>query len=527
VSYEHIAATSSSSGSVDLEDPITLEVLWGGLVAIVSEISTTLRRTAFSSILRETNDYCVVLLDREGRLVAQNDTAPSFLYTLSVTTRHALQRWPADEWAPGDVVITNDPWIATGHVNDLTVITPCYRNGKLIGFVGSIAHAADIGGIMWSGEAADVFEEGLFLPLLKLREKGQDVKPIWEILGANVRTPDLVFGDLRAQILANEFGAHRLGEFLDGHGVADYGVLTATIQRRSEQALRQKIETLADGTYHHTVTLDGLDDPITIRAAVAIRGSDIFVDYAGSSAQVAYGVNCVLNYTTAYTVFALQCILFPDLPCNDGCFRPLHVTAPEGCILNPRPPAAVGARHNTGHHVHGALFGALAPVMPYGVMAVCPTGYCVVLAGPHERTGRFSTVTFIAGGWGARASSPGHPALSFPPNAANTPLELLEHEAPIAFMEKRLRPGTGGAGAQRGGDGQRVVFRVVGASPIRMSTITQRVDHPAEGVLGGEPGATGAITINGEPVRPQGVNTLHPGDVVEILTGGGGGFGRA
>jgi N-methylhydantoinase B len=508
-------------------DPITLEVLWGGLISIVREISATLLRTAFSSLVRETNDYCVVLLDRQGRLVAPNDTAPSFLFTLPVTTQHALRKWSVEEWQPGDVVITNDPWLATGHVNDFTVITPIFRENILIGFVGSIAHTPDIGGRIWGASAFDVHEEGLMLPLLKLCTKGQDVEAIWEILRANVRVPGLMEGDLRAQILANQVGVRRVVEFLDENGVHDYNSLTTVIQGRSEQAVRETISSIPDGAWEYTIRADGLNGPTIIHVTVTVKGSEIFVDYTGSSSQQPQGVNSPLNYTIAYTVFPLQSVLFPDVPCNDGCFRPLHVTAPEGSVVNVLRPAAVGGRHITGHLLHGAVFGALAQVIPEQVMAVCPGCYDLILYGPHSRTGRFCTVTFIAGGRGARASYPGYSALSFPPNLANTPLEIMEQEAPIVFGEKSLRRGSGGAGLHRGGDGQRVVFQVVGESSIWLSTLTQRIQYPAAGLLDGSPGATGSILINSDrPVVPQGLNLLQPGDTVTVETPGGGGFGR-
>ena len=510
-----------------IDDPVALDVLWNGLISVVSEVSTTLIQIAFSTLVREVHDYTVVIMDKKGRLAFQDDTAPSFLYTLPITTQHALRKWPLRDWKPGDVILTNDPWLATGHLNDITVITPVFRANEVVGFVGSIAHTADIGGVMWSTAGRDVFEEGLFLPLTKIRDGGENVTPLWEIIEANVRVPKLVVGDLRGQVLANDQGARRIVEFLDENGVDDFEVLTEAVQARAEQALRRRIDELPDGEHRFVFELDGRDQPIQIDTTIRINGSDIVVDFSGTSPQVEYGVNSVYNYTAAYTLFTLQCVLFDDVPCNDGCFRPFRIIAPRGSVLNPRRPAAVAGRHSIGHHTHVGVFGALAEVLPDRVMAPSSTPYALVMNGPHPRTGSFSTIIFIAGAWGARFDRDGHSALSWPPPVANTPLEMLEQEAPIAFVGKRIRQGSGGSGRYKGGNGLDLSFKVLGNDPISLAAITNRTSKPTPGLQQGGPGAVGSVTVNGNALTLEGIVTLRPGDLVRIETPGAGGFGRA
>ena len=506
-------------------DPVTLEVLWGGLISIVNEMAATLLRTAFSTIVREGDDYCIVLMDRLGRSVAQTDTVPSFIAACPVTVQHALKRWPLEEWAPGDVVVTNDPWLATGHLDDCTIITPIFRRDELIGFIASVVHAADIGGKTWGGKAYEIYEEGLHLPLLKICVEGRDVAPIWEILAANVRVPDVVLGDWRAQITANGVGVRKVVEFLDENEVADFDGLAAVIQARSEQALRAAIAEIPDGTYDYSHTADAAGTPMTIQARLTVDGSDIHVDYAGSSPQQRLPINSVPNYTYAYTAFPLKCVLSPDVPNNDGSFRPVHVTAPSGSVLNPSKAASVGSRHCVGHLLHGVLFGALAQAIPDRVNAMSGQAFFVALSGQGKH-GPFSTMFACNGGMGARRNAPPHSATPYPHNASNTGVELLENQLPIVYEEQRLLRGSGGSGPHRGGDGQRVAFRIVGDAPIGLSVLTMRAEYPAEGFCGGGPGATGSVRVGAaRPFNIDDINVLDPGDRVELETPGGGGFG--
>src|SRR5262245_50081610 len=282
---------------------------------------------------------------------------------------HFLTAFPADTLRPGDVLVTNDPWKTSGQLNDISVVTPAFRGDRLIGFFGNTCHAMDIGGRGLSADANEVFEEGLFIPITKLYEEGRPNEELFRLLGANVRAPYEGLGDVHAQVAGNQVGMDRLVEYLDEFGLEDLEELGREILTRSEGAARRAIAALPDGEFEQTIRTDGLDEPITIACKVIVKGDHVTVDYAGSSPQVDRGMNVVLNYTAAYTSYALKCAIWPEVPHNDGSFRPLTVTAPEGSILNPRWPGAVAARHIVGHFLPHAVFGALAPVVPDRILA--------------------------------------------------------------------------------------------------------------------------------------------------------------
>src|SRR6266550_8505396 len=346
-------------------DPITLEVLWSRLITIADEAATALVRTAFSTIVRESNDFSLVLTDAQGDSVAENSGGiPSFVGILPRTIRHMLALRPVRVWRPGDSMITNDPWLATGHLPDATLVSPIHYRGRVIAFVGSVAHLPDIGGAMWSADCRTVFEEGLRIPPMLFLAKGTMNAILRTIIEANTRVPEQVIGDLYAQVAAHEVCAHRLIEFLDDVGVIDFGKLGGEIKRRAETAMRTAIKAVPDGTYTGELIADGIDTPVMLRAAVTVRHSEIMVDYGGTSPQVTGGINCVMNYTYAYSAYPIKCALDPFTPRNEGSYRPITVAAPEGSIVNPRFPAAVGARHLIGHLLSGVMFLALAEAIP-------------------------------------------------------------------------------------------------------------------------------------------------------------------
>ena len=331
-------------------DPITLEILWSRMVAIANEAAATLVRTAFSTIVYETHDYTCMLLDRNGDSLAQSSrSAPSFIGTLPATIKHFLRWFPPETLEPGDVLLTNDPWMGTGHTPDMNVVTPIFRNGTLVGFAGGVSHVVDIGGIPYSAGAADVYEEGLRIPPCKLYVKGERNKLLFDLFEYNTRAPEQVIGDIEALVTANAMGAQRLLDLMQDEEIDDLTPLAATIQAISEQAMRTALKTIPDGEYRHEVRLDGFEQQLLVKAHVRVNGGEIWIDYEGSSPQVRRGINSVLPYTYAYTAFGVKSLLDPETPNNQGAFRPIHVTAPAGCFLNPVPPAPVSARNLTGH----------------------------------------------------------------------------------------------------------------------------------------------------------------------------------
>ncbi|MBE0701580.1 MAG: hydantoinase B/oxoprolinase family protein, partial [Afipia sp.] len=326
-------------------DSILLEVLWNRLLSIVDEQAAALMHSSFTTVVREAGDLSAGVFDVQGSMLAQAVTGtPGHINTMANCVRnHVVPRFPIDMLQPGDTLITNDPWAASGHLFDLTVVTPVFYQGRGVAWFASTCHAVDIGGLTIGGDATEVFEEGLAIPLMKLFKAGKPNDDLFDILRANVRVPDQVVGDLYAQEAGNSVGARKLIEMLDEYHLPDLDELSPLILDRTETALRDAIEKIPNGVYRSSVVVDGFDDPITIQCAVTINDRDVAVDYSGTSPQIKRGINVVMNYTHAYTTYTLMCAIAPNIPNNEGAFRPIAVSAPDGCILNCRRPAPVGA----------------------------------------------------------------------------------------------------------------------------------------------------------------------------------------
>lgn len=506
-------------------DPVTLETLWTRFISITDEAAAGLVRTSFSTVVRESNDYAAVLLDRDSQLVAQfSQSIPSFICTLPATVRHFLQVFPRGDLKKGDVLLTNDPWLGTGHLPDINVAMPIFKGQQLVGFSGTVAHSPDIGGRLRSPSTPEIYQEGLRIPPAKLMSEGVTNELLVDIIRNNVRVPNQVLGDLWAQVAANRIIGQRLVETLDDTD-CDLATVGTEMQLRAETAMRDAIRALPDGTFENEVTVDGFVEPVTIRCRVDINEDTMHVDYTGSSPQLEKAINVVPIYTFAYTAYALKCLLAPTIPNNEGSFRPITTSAPLGSILNPQFPAAVSARAMTGHVVPVAVMGALAPITRERVRA--PSGsplWCVHLSG-QECGRRFTSTFFLNGGQGAGAKGAGLPTLSFPSNLSNTPIEVIESQAPVRVVERSLRRGTGGNGFHRGGDGQAFEFIVLADAPVTVSFMADRLKTAAPGMEGGGPGATGRVLIDGSPVDPREPLLAEPGARLRLETPGGGGFG--
>lgn len=512
-------------------DPVGLEILWRRLVAIADEAAATLVRTSFSPIVRESNDYSCVIFDAAGQAIAENTVGiPSFNAILSRTLAHFLRRRPAEAWRPGDVGITNDPWLASGHLPDITVLAPVFHGDRLVAWTGSIAHMADIGGTLWSADTTDVFEEGLRIPPMLLFEAGRLNEALVAVLQANVRLPDQVAGDVTAQVSAGETAARRLRELLDETGIGDFEALSRAVCGRAEAAMRRAIAAVPDGTYRSALDTDGTpDEPVHLEAAVTVRGDAIDVDYAGTSGQVRHGLNTVFNYTEAYTCYPLKCALDPLTPRNEGSYRPIRVRAPEGSILNPRARAPVHARQLVGHCLCALLYDALAPVLPDRVIAdsgSAPT-LRVVIAGTGIGGRPFTSILFLNGGMGARPAADGLACTCFPSNVVCGSMEIVEATAPLRIWRKEFARDSGGAGRFRGGLGQEMALELLSPSPATLSLFVDHRRHPARGILGGGPGAVSCVLWNGrEDGFPlKGRSQLAPGDRISVRYPGGGGYG--
>ena len=512
-------------------DPIELEICWQSLIATVNEQARALQRSAFSPIVREAGDLANAVFDRRGRMVAQAVTGtPGHINSLAMAVANILEEYPIDSLEPGDVLITNDPYKTAGQLLDVTVLVPAWRDGRLIALFGSTIHHTDVGGYGIGAGGRDVFEEGLWIPIVKLMKAGERNDDVWKFILSNVRQPDHMAGDLHAQIASGEVGAQRLATLCDRHELADIEDLADEIITRSEEATRAGIRDLRAGRYESSALLDLADgSEIEIRCALIVDAETgtITVDYTGSSEASRWGINVVRNYTHAYTTFAVRSVLSPDIPNNHGSLAPIELIAPEGSIVNARSPQPCTARHVVGMFLPNALLKALAQVRPDGAMAEGSGAvWTMQVSGNHDDGSPFITAMFTyAGGVGARASKPGLSACSYPTGVAAVPIEVVEASAPIRFSTKALRDGSGGAGAQTGGLGQTIEFTVDTTRPWELNAVTSRLAHAPEGIFGGEPGETGAFLVNGEPVRTQARITLQPDDVVTLRLPGGGGYG--
>jgi N-methylhydantoinase B len=513
---------------VDLNDPIAIQVLWSRLIAIADRADIVLGRTAFSPIVRESHDYVTVLLDENCRSLAQCSQAiPSFIGCLPVAARAMVDRFGPESLEDGDVLITNDVRIGTGHKPDITIITPIFRRGRIVAYGGSVAHMPDIGGKPLSPDAVDLVEEGIGLPILKLFRAGEPNTDVFEIIAASVRLPDEVLGDIQSQVAANQVMSEELLEFLAEYRLDELTALSGAVHTRAERAMRDAIEALADGTYRDEIWLDGFDQKILVRAALTVAGSAIHVDYTGSSDEVAYGVNVVENYRYAHTAYALKCVLDPETPNNDGSFRPITDYAPEGSILNPYPYAACNARNLVGHAIPSLIFKVLEQVVPSRIQADSGGGpiWSINCFGRDEHGRPFVGLQFFHGGQGGRDGQAGNDVLSFPSNCRTVPIEIYERVVPILIEKKELIPDSGGDGAFRGGLGQHVILKNISSNPVNAYVFTEHVKNAPFGVAGGSAGAAGSLKLDGGEIFAKGRLVLEPGARLEMRTPGGGGWG--
>jgi len=509
-------------------DPISIEVQWSRLISIMDEVDIALVRTSFSTIVGEIRDFAVIMLDRHGRSVAQSQlSSPAFTVTMPATTKHLLAAFPAETLEPGDVLITNDPWLGSGHLPDLSIVTPVFEGRQLVGFMGCVAHIADIGGRLDFFDARDLYEEGFRIPPSKLFEAGKENRQLFRLLAANVRVPDMVLGDVKAICGAEALGAARLTEFLgDYGGAAGFQALADEILDRSDAAMRAAIAKLPDGEWGYALDADGYRTPLHIQVTVTKTGDRVHVDYTGSSRQFPdASINCVTNITFADTYYPLKCSLTPDLPNNEGLFRAVTISAPEGSVFNTTMPSAVKSRSKSSFHIHVAIYGALQKALPDRIQAGSGSFWAITLHGTHPDDGSVFNVHILPnGGKGATPRTDGLCTVAFPYNGTVTPAEITENQAPILVRYKRLVPDSGGPGVRRGGLGQEIALEVTGDRPIIASLRPDKVRHPPPGIAGGAPGMAGAYSLNGAAVAvvPQ---TLSPGDVYRMRLPGGGGWG--
>jgi N-methylhydantoinase B len=512
-------------------DGISLGIVHGRLMSAVDAAAVTLVRTAYSHIIRDAKDFAVGLLDADCSILSQStQSIPVFLGGMARTASEMVAY--VDALAPGDILVTNDPWIGSGHLPDVNMLIPVFDGVELIGYVLVIAHMADIGGRLLGTEAFDLYEEGFQIPVMHVARDGHVVEVVLELIRRNVRVPDQVMGDLEAMVAAGHVAAAGLRALARDPDVPDLRNVARELSRRGEVAMRQAIRQLKPGTYRaaQLVERGGDLDPVEIKVEITVdtEAGSIAVDWSGTSPQGRTSHNATAGYTRAYTGYALKCLLAPAAPFTGGIFAPLEVVVPEGSALGSRRPAAVGARHVVGQSTTSIVLDALAESMPEAVIAQCGSPRPFITLAGSEASGRPFTLPILAmGGFGGRARSDGPSALPFPTNTEAVPVEVLEAASPLQVVEKELAVDSGGAGAHRGGLGQRVRVRAL-TPAVRVSAIASRTLYPACGIFGGADGSPTRISIvtpAGHRREVTGEDRLEEGDELVIESPGGGGYG--
>ena len=513
----------------DAIDPISLEIQWQRLIAIMDEIDFATVKTSFSTIVGESRDFACILVDRNGNSLCQSRfSPPNFCVVLPRTARRLLEAYPLESLQEGDVLCTNDPWIGTGHLPDYVLLTPVFHQGAPVAFMGTVAHLADVGGHRGDIEAYDVFTEGIRIPPAKIYAAGQANAFLFDVIGQNCRVPELVLGDIRAIVGTHQIGIRRLREFLLDYAMDDLATLARVIHRRSEALMRSRIQALPDGAYEFGLDIDGYVERVHLHAVVRIAGDDVYVNYAGTSPQTRLGsINCVYNTTFASTMYPFKCALAPQIPNNQGLFQPIHVAAPRGCILNCDFPYPVQARAKTTNNINQVLFGAVWPLLGAHAQAGSGSIWPFSVHGEAEGYGSFSVSCLPHGGRGAMRELDGMPPIAFPHNSSVTPVEIMETQAPILIRHKEYRVDSAGAGRRRGGIGQRITFRNIAATPIQARVRPDKMFCHPPGLDGGAPGVVGEVRWNGQSLTRFPPLEMQPGDEIELLMPGGGGFGPA
>jgi N-methylhydantoinase B len=515
-------------------DPITLEILWRRLISVVDEADGAVARTAFSSLLRDAHDYTCMFTDKKGRELAQGSFAtPGQSGAMALGIKNLVNTLPLDEYKPGDAFITNDPWALAGHLNDICVMSPIFYKDRVTAFTACVFHHSDIGGRV-SSDNHDVYEDGLFIPMVKLYDGGVLNKAVMEMIRWNVRTPDEVTGDIRSQIAANHVCEEKIIQMLDEYKMDGLDDLADEIIGRTEGSMRKAIQKVPDGMYRAEGIVEQMEgkDDVVIKVSVQVSGSDITVDLDGSSPQVDWGGNVVYNFTFAYVHMAMKSMFDPDIPNNDGCAAPITMKAPEGSVVNCNFPAAVAARMQIGHFLTEIIYRAMANALPGRVIAGSggTPATMNVFYGKRNDGRSWHSVIIRGGGMGASATNDGYYDFIFPANGANTPVEIFESDTPLIVEKREILTDSGGPGKMKGGLGRRVVFKApddeyAPLPPVNLGIQSGRFRYPPEGLFGGKHGSRAQFLINGKPGNPYGLTQFGPGDVVVMDAAGGGGFG--
>ncbi len=513
---------------------IDYQIMWNRLIAVVEEQATTLIRTAFSTSVREAGDLSAGLFDRRGRMIAQAVTGtPGHVNAMAESVTHFIREIGALNMFEGDVYMTNDPWMGTGHLHDITVVSPVFRAGRHIGFFACTAHVVDIGGRGFGPDGTEVFEEGLLIPIMKFAERGVVADVLIKLVRANVRAPDQVVGDMYSLAACNAAGERRLQAMLDEFALDEIDGLADYIISASRDATRAAIAALPRGRFENTMQVDGYDAPVHMQVALEIAADRVSADFAGTSGMSKFGVNCPEVYTRAYACYGLKCAIAPQVPNNSGSLEPFEITAPEGSILAAKRPAAVSVRHVMGHLVPDVVLGALHKAIPgqvpaEGASALWNIQISARASDAASGLPSAEVLMFNSGGTGARPCVDGLSATAFPSGVSTMSVEATEHVGPITVWRKELWANSGGAGRQRGGLGQIIEIEPRAGYDFYFNAMFDRVHHPARGREGGQDGAPGRVALtDGTALRAKGRQLVKNGQRLRLCLPGGGGYGPA
>ncbi len=515
---------------------VSSQVMWNRLISVVEEQAQALIRTAFSASVREAGDLSAGVYDTKGQMLAQAVTGtPGHVNAMADAIAHFIRRIGYDNIFEGDVYITNDPWEGTGHLHDITVVTPTFYRGNHVGFLGCTAHIVDIGGRGFGADANSVYEEGLHIPIMKFAERGEVDKTLINIVRSNVREPDQAIGDFYALATCNEIGHRRLVDMMDEFNLSQLDDIAEFILENSRRATLERIAALPRARAEGEMTIDGYSHPVNLKVSLDIRDDRILCDFAGTSGLDKKGINVPLVYTKAYACFALKCAIAPEIPNNAASLAPFEISAPVNSIVNAVHPAPVALRHVIGHMIPDAVYDALDKILPNTVPAEGAGTLCNFQLSLRPRTDkpasqtavRAEVLTFNSGGSGARPQSDGLNATAFPSGVMTMPVEATEHTGPIIIWRKELRPDSGGAGKYRGGLGQYMEVGATEDHEFDFSAMFDRVEHPARGRQGGKNGATMRIQRDdGKPMKGKGKQFVPAGHIVKLAMPGGAGYGK-
>ena len=517
---------------IDDKNNIQNQVMWNRLLSVVEEQGQTLVRTAFSPIVRECGDISAGVFDLEGRMMAQAVTGtPGHVNSMAESVRHFINHFPLNTMNEGDIFITNDPWMGTGHLNDFVLTTPCFKDNKIVGLFSCTSHLTDIGGLGVGPDATDIHMEGLYIPMLKLADRGVMNKTLLKLVSQNTRQPVETEGDVYSLAACNDIGCKRLVEMMNEFEIDDLKNLSDFIYDKSLSAVENEIKKIPNGVYENLMMIDGFEKDIKLEAKLTVYDKSISVDYTGTSDKSKFGINVPLSYTKAYTCFGLSCLVSAEIPNNAGSLKPFEIDAPLGSILNAPYPAAVCARHIIGQMLPDVVFGCLEKAIPEKVPAEGASClWNITFRGKTDRGANnnslFAVTAVVNGGTGARPNKDGLSATAYPSGVRGTPVEINEAVAPLLFLKKEYNPGSGGKGKYNGGLGQLIEIKSAIDEDMDLLASFDRIKFPARGRLNGGNGKPGQVSIKGKgKLNGKGTQVIKAGDILQVHTPGGAGYG--